>query len=87
MICIECGQPHKQEYPHDAMTAQYAAWCISHYKRLPTWQDAIAHCDEKMRGQLKTNLIAMGCWTTYKKPTGIKRPKLALVKEAVNEEN
>ena len=71
--CIECGQTHKPEHPHDAMTEHYLAWCLKQFSRLPTWEQAIAHCELELRSKLKQKLVSWCKWSQHSRQAGRKQ--------------
>jgi hypothetical protein len=44
--CQQCAVEHDPNEPHDATSLFYGFWFSQVYGRSPTWNDAIAHCDE-----------------------------------------
>lgn len=47
--CPECAVKHDPWQPHnkDSLTYQYKFY--DEHGRLPTWEDAMAHCDEDIK--------------------------------------
>jgi hypothetical protein len=45
----ECGIDHSPDQPHNKDSLFDNFWFHKHHGRWPTWEDAIADCDEKIR--------------------------------------
>lgn len=56
--CTVCGYPHAPEKPHDATTIQYQSYFQREHGRLPTHEDAMAHCDEGDKDLMRNVLKA-----------------------------
>lgn len=48
-VCQECSVDHPPHYPHNAQSMYYQYAFYQKHDRWPTWEDALKHCDEKMR--------------------------------------
>lgn len=48
-LCPECAVNHPPELPHNPQSLYWQVKFSQAHKRLPTWGDALAHCDKKMR--------------------------------------
>ena len=47
--CPICATRHDPQEPHDRDSLYYQNWFRKRYKRFPTWEDAMSHCDEKTK--------------------------------------
>ena len=47
--CPACGARHRKETPHDARSLKYKLGFYRANGRLPTWEDASAHCAERVK--------------------------------------
>ena len=47
--CQVCGREHGAEHPHDAKSMYYQTVFHNEHGRLPTWEDAMAHCADDMK--------------------------------------
>lgn len=47
--CPECGVLHLDVEPHDQQSMHYQIDFFSKHGRWPTWNDALAHCDEETK--------------------------------------
>lgn len=47
--CQECATDHPPDYPHNNQSLFYQYKFKKDNGRWPTWADAMAHCDEKMK--------------------------------------
>jgi hypothetical protein len=61
--CQECAVDHFPEQPHNKDSLFYQSWFHKRHGHYPTWEDAIAHCDEKLRAAWKEELMLRGVWT------------------------
>lgn len=68
MTCEQCGRVHSPKDPHDPYTSQYIALFWKTKDRLPTWQDALAHCTETVREEWRGELKRLGKYTTHRNP-------------------
>lgn len=48
-LCQECGRAHNPELPHDKNSIFYATKFKMEHGRVPSWDDAMAHCTEEMK--------------------------------------
>lgn len=60
MKCPECGHDHPASSPHDAKTMQYQFRFQQMHGRLPTHEDAMAHCSEGDKEMMRRILKAYG---------------------------
>lgn len=60
--CPTCGVKHQETAPHDATSFRYRyIFSASHPQgKTPTWEDAMAHCDEETKFKLREYLISIG---------------------------
>ena len=49
--CPECAANHKPGQPHDRNSLYYQMTFYRKNGRIPTWQDAMEHCDEATKAQ------------------------------------
>jgi hypothetical protein len=66
--CQICGRGHPPADPHNAQSFYYQTVFHSQVGRLPTWADAMAHCDDATRKAWEGELRSGGHWT--EPPTG-----------------
>lgn len=59
-VCLECGRDHPEWAPHDRDTLQYQYRFFDEHGRWPSWEDAMAHCDEEVRAAWASELEARG---------------------------
>ncbi|MDI6886799.1 MAG: hypothetical protein QMD22_10780 [archaeon] len=45
-VCQECACDHTLNEPHNRDSLYYQYYFYARHGRFPTWEDAIAHCDE-----------------------------------------
>ena len=58
--CRICATVHKPGYPHDRDSLYYQNWFRKRYKRLPTWEDAMAHCTDPVKAEYTKALAERG---------------------------
>ena len=58
--CQECAVEHKPEEPHDGRSLFYHMYFLMTQGREPTWEDALAHCDDKMHEAWRKGLAVHG---------------------------
>lgn len=49
--CPECGTEHTPDAPHDPESLYYQGRFYRRNGRLPTWADAMSHCDGKTKAE------------------------------------
>jgi hypothetical protein len=59
-ICQLCAVDHPPEQPHNQQSLYYQYHFYSLNGRWPTWEDAMAHCSDEMRGLWKGYLRERG---------------------------
>jgi hypothetical protein len=59
-MCCECAIAHHRDYPHHANGKYYKYHFHLKHKRLPTWEDAIAHCSEELKELWREHLTSLG---------------------------
>jgi len=47
--CPECGITHEPYMPHNQQSLAYQYKFYDQHGRWPTWEDAMAHCSEKVK--------------------------------------
>ena len=60
--CPECAVKHEPTLPHNAQSLFYQYNFMGKHGRWPTWEDAMAHCDQAMKD----------FWTTELRKKGVK---------------
>lgn len=58
--CPECAVNHGPELPHNQQSLFYQYHFYNEHGRWPTWEDAIAHCDEQMKAAWREELTKAG---------------------------
>ncbi len=48
-VCQECGVDHPGDIPHMQNSLLYQYYFFNKNGRWPTWEDAMAHCDDDMK--------------------------------------
>jgi len=61
--CQECGVEHDPPAPHNRDSIFYQMNFRRQHGRWPTWADAIAHCDDRIKADLKDLLEKEGVWS------------------------
>jgi len=59
-ICQLCAVDHPPEMPHNQQSLYYQYHFFSLNNRWPTWEDAMAHCDDETQGLWRIALRAKG---------------------------
>ena len=59
-VCPTCAAAHRADMPHDADSFYYIAVFRRRHGRLPTWEDAMAHCPEPVKTRTRQALKARG---------------------------
>lgn len=70
--CQICAERHPPESAHNAQSLYYQMAFHGIAGRYPTWADAVAHCDDKMKAAWKAKLTELGKWTEPAGETPIK---------------
>jgi len=65
--CQECAVDHLPDRPHDRDSLYYQFKFFKDHGRYPTWENAIAHCNQSLRIDWKLELKLRGVWTENKK--------------------
>lgn len=52
-LCQVCGGKHPPELPHNMTSLYYQVSFHQKNGRYPTWEDAMAHCTEKMKAHAR----------------------------------
>ena len=68
--CPECGIKHEPKWPHNRDTMFYNFKFFNDNGRWPTWEDAMAHSEEKVKVMWREELIKRGI-----DPAGPKQPE------------
>lgn len=58
--CPECAATHGPELPHNQQSLFYQYNFYNEHGRWPTWEDAMAHCDEQMKATWREELTKAG---------------------------
>lgn len=58
--CSQCFIEHHPAFPHDAQSLQYQYRFNAEHGRWPTWEDAMAHCDDEVYEAFREGLAAQG---------------------------
>jgi len=60
--CQVCGQKHPDEESHDPTTLKYQMLFAANHPRgkSPTWEDAMAHCDDEVKAKWRHKLKVFG---------------------------
>ena len=48
-VCQECAVDHDKRSPHNKQSLYYQYSFYAEHGRWPTWEDAMAHCDEEVK--------------------------------------
>jgi hypothetical protein len=56
--CPMCATKHKPEMPHNQQSLAYQYKFYDENGRWPTWEDAMAHCTDEMKGFWRKELEA-----------------------------
>lgn len=65
--CPECATMHAPREPHNCLSLYYQVKFRQRHGRAPTWEDAMAHCDEDVKRQ----------WTEALKDQGVSIAEMA----------
>jgi hypothetical protein len=49
-VCSQCARDHVPADPHDRDSLHYQYAFYAEHDRWPTWGDALAHCDDHIKG-------------------------------------
>lgn len=58
--CPICATKHDKHEPHDKGSLYYQNWFYKKHGRFPTWEDAMDHCDEKVKAKCRKKLNRRG---------------------------
>lgn len=58
--CPECAVDHQPKYPHNQQSLFYQYKFFNDHGRWPTWEDAMAHCSEKIKAIWREELKNYG---------------------------
>ncbi len=61
--CDVCKSIHLPRHPHNAQSLFYIESFREQHGRYPTWADAVAHCEDRVRALWEQKLKASGSWT------------------------
>jgi ribosomal protein L28 len=61
--CQVCARKHEPGEPHDAQSLYYQTAFTGMMGRLPTWADALAHCDDNTKRVWEAALREGGHWS------------------------
>ncbi len=59
-VCQECAGKHRPNEPHNKNSLYYQYHFKAEYGRWPTWEDAIAHCEERIKKMWREELTKLG---------------------------
>lgn len=62
-LCQICAYDHLAIHPHNRDTLYYQMQFKGRFDREPTWADALAHCDARMRQMWNELLVRNGHWS------------------------
>lgn len=62
-VCQECAVKHEPDMPHNAQSLYYQYKFYQQHGRLPTWEDALAHCKPEVQAWWKKELRELGVKT------------------------
>ncbi|MCL2826109.1 MAG: hypothetical protein FWD72_01745 [Eggerthellaceae bacterium] len=58
--CPECAVCHDPAAPHDCQSLYYQYGFYEEHGRWPTWEDAMAHCDDEVKSIWENELTLIG---------------------------
>ncbi len=58
--CPECAVKHDLGQPHDQASLAYRYKFYDRHGRWPSWEDAMAHCDDGVKAQWAAQLRRLG---------------------------
>lgn len=58
--CSQCDYDHEPHEPHNQRSIYYQYAFHAEHSRFPTWEDAMAHCDDKVYETWRVSLGARG---------------------------
>lgn len=58
--CQECAVKHEPDQPHDKTSLYYQYYFSAKWGLWPTWEDAMAHCDEPTKKLWREELTKIG---------------------------
>lgn len=61
-LCQECAWDHSPDQPHNAQSFFYKVKFNMDHGRVPTWRDALAHCDDETKVAWEVQLRERGAW-------------------------
>ena len=59
-VCQECAVKHRLDEPHNLESLYYQMHFKAEHGRFPTWEDAIAHCEERIKKMWREELTKLG---------------------------
>jgi len=59
-VCQECAGKHGPDEPHNKDSLYYQMQFWANNRRWPTWEDAIAHCEEGIKKMWREELTKLG---------------------------
>lgn len=48
-LCQKCATKHDSHEPHNQESMYWHTWFENEYGRVPTWEDAMAHCSDEIK--------------------------------------
>ena len=61
-VCQKCATKHHPDSPHNAQSLYYQYSFMAEHGRWPTWEDAVAHCPERIKEMWIVELKKRGAW-------------------------
>jgi hypothetical protein len=58
--CSQCADDHEPEEPHNFTHLYYKYAFYAEHRRWPTWEDALAHCDDEIYEAWRSALAEHG---------------------------
>lgn len=83
--CPICATKHEPEMPHNCQSLYYQYRFYGIRGRWPTWADAVAHCEDRMRSHWERELRARGAWSEPAAGEPIADPPAESVCQAVGD--
>jgi len=61
-VCQVCATEHGERLPHNLQSLYYQYRFYAEHGRWPTWEDAMAHCNDEVRKATIDVLKEKGLW-------------------------
>lgn len=85
--CPICAVKHSDDMPHNQQSLYYQYRFYGTHGRWPTWADAIAHCDFKMREFWEIALKDKGHWSEPESGEPIADPMHDAIRQPIGDPN